>query len=107
MTRDEIFSRLKTLGLPVAYREFKNPAELPFIAYYIESEEFSGSDYENLIIDRILVIEFYSITKDDKTEQNIEELFTEFEISKDEEWIDSEAMLQITYTIHYKFKKRR
>ena len=104
MTLTEVKTRLKTIGLPVAYRVFKEAASPPFIAYYVDGEEVRGGDFENLIVERELTIEFYSDTKDEATERLIENLFQGFDISKSEEWIDSEKMLQVVFYINDVFR---
>lgn len=104
MTLVEVKTKLKTTGLPVAYRAFKGPVNPPFIAYFVDSEEVRGSDHKNLIVDRDLVIEFYSDSKEEATERAIENLFNGFDVSKTEEWIESEKMLQVVFYINDVFK---
>jgi len=105
MTLAQVFTKLKTLGLPVTYRAFKTVVSPPFIVYFVGSEEVRGGDFDNSIIDRSLTVEFYSDTKNETTERAIEALFIGCDITKNEAWIDSEKMLQVAYSIDYVFKK--
>ena len=105
MTLTQVYMKLKTLGLPVAYMAFKTVVSPPFIVYFVDSEEVRGGDFDNSIIDRSLTVEFYSDTKNETTERAIEALFVGCDIKKSETWIDSEKMLQVAYDIDYVFKK--
>ena len=48
MTLDEIYSKLKSLNIPVAYLQFQKPQKLPFIAYYESHTVVKGADNYNL-----------------------------------------------------------
>jgi len=104
LTLAEVNIKLKTIGIPVAYRAFKTDTNPPFIAYYVDGEEVRGGDFDNSIVNRTLSIEFYSDTKSEATERTIENLFQGFDISKSEVWIDSEKMLQVIFSLTDAFK---
>lgn len=94
MRLEEINEALKTLNIPVAYRSFKEkPDSIPFCVYYIDSENIRGSDFENLILERDVTIELYTENKDTDIEIMIENLFHNYEINKDEYYIDDEKLL--------------
>ncbi len=105
MTLTQVYAKLKTLGLPVAYMAFKTVVSPPFIVYFVDSEEIRGGDFDNSIIDRSLTVEFYSDTKNETTERAIEALFVGCDITKSETWIDFFFKQKTAYEIDYVFKK--
>lgn len=99
MKLNDIYTRLKQLNIPVAYRRFKEkPASIPFVLYYVDDENIYGSDYENLIRDSDINIELYTIDKSEEIERQIEELFHDFELNKTEIYIQSEDLIEILYS---------
>ena len=47
MRLEEIYTRLKKVGIPVAYLFFKTPQKPPFIAYYESGTSIDGADVPN------------------------------------------------------------
>lgn len=82
MTLDEIYSKLKTLDIPVAYLQFQKPQKLPFIAYYESHTIVKGADNYNLFRVTEVTIELYSDKKNPDLERKIEKLFFDVEIEK-------------------------
>ncbi|MDE5993728.1 MAG: hypothetical protein K2G87_11840, partial [Oscillospiraceae bacterium] len=82
MELDEIYGRLQTTGVPVAYLAFNKPQKLPFIAYYEAGGEVTGADNYNLFRRKNIVVEIYSSKKDVSLERKVEALFREFELDK-------------------------
>lgn len=83
MSLEEIYEKLCTLGIPVAYLQFSKPQKLPFIAYYEEHTVIEGADNYNLFRRTTIRIEFYSEKKNPELERKIENLFRSVEIKKD------------------------
>lgn len=83
MELSEIYTKLCTLGLPVAYLKFDRPQKLPFIAYFEAGTEIQGADGYNLYRRTEIRIEFYSEVKNPELERKIENLFRNVEIEKD------------------------
>jgi len=81
MTLKEIYAKLQTLNIPVAYDHFETP-QIPPFCIYITSDNLSGADYKNMLRRRAVRIEFYSTIKDEDSETAIEKLFNEYEMSK-------------------------
>jgi len=100
---------LHKTGIPFKYRNFKGDEEvpLPFIVYYFEREQFSGSDERNRIVEVNAVIEFYTDSKDFETEQKIEEELSANELLKTEDFFYANEVFQITYEFAIKIKIRR
>lgn len=104
MKIEDIYKKLKTLGLPVAYRCFKDTVAVPYIVYYIAEENIYGADNKNLICERTARIEFYCEIKDYCLEKQIENLFSEFELSKSEIYISDENLIETVYEFSHTFK---
>ena len=71
MTLDEIYSKLKSLNIPVAYLQFQKPQKLPFIAYYESHTVVKGADNYNLFRVTEIKIERYSDKKNPDLERKI------------------------------------
>lgn len=82
MELSEIYKKLCTLDIPVAYLQFSKPQKLPFIAYYEEHTVIEGADSYNLYRRTTIRIEFYSEKKNPDFERKIENLFRTVEIEK-------------------------
>lgn len=93
---------LDSTGFPVAYLEWKKkPPELPYIVYFAEGSDSFGAD--NIVYHSTTEyqIELYSELKDPAAEAIIEAALTANEIYYDklENYIKSEAMYQVVYSI--------
>ncbi len=97
----DIYAKLKTVGVPVAYRAFKKPQYPPFIVYYQENETQDGYDEKNVIGNGVIIVELYTDKKDLSMESAMDKLFQEYPIQKYETYIDSEKLYQIMYQIGY------
>lgn len=81
MTQAELHTALKTLGLPVAYGEFKStdksPAPSPpFITYQFAYSNDFKADNQNYLEISNFQVEFYSKNKDLINEGNIQALLS-------------------------------
>lgn len=106
MTQAELYTALVSLSLPVAYREFKgtteNPApKPPFICYQFTGSADLMADNQNYAEVSDFDIELYTDEKDLDSEKLIEDLLktNHLPYSKTEEFIDSEKLLQVVYSI--------
>lgn len=98
MSLEEIYEKLCTLGIPVAYLQFSKPQKLPFIAYYEEHTVIEGADNYNLFRRTTIRIEFYSEKKDPDFERKIENLFRTVEIEKYKDiYLDDEKMFMTVF----------
>lgn len=98
MTLIDVYTRLQTLNLPVTYMAFKSAQNPPYIVYRESGASFHGSDEKNHIKEMNVVIELYSESKDMALEKQIEDLFSDVELSKSEDvWIDDEQLIMTTY----------
>lgn len=83
MELEEIRDKLLTLGIPIAYLQFKTPQVLPYAVYYESDTEIKGADHYNLYRDTEITIELYTDKKTPSIERRIENLFREVEIEKE------------------------
>lgn len=96
MTLKEIYSKLKSLNIPVAYDHFKVPQSPPFCVYSI-SDYISGADLKNMLRTRSVRIELYTTKKSEALESQIEGLFDKYEMSKETIWVTSEEMFETIF----------
>lgn len=101
MTQIELHELLQGIGLPLTYRKFTNPPNLPYIVYLFESSDNFGADNIVFHTSNNFQVELYSDIKDLANEDKIEKLLTDNEIywEKSETYIDSEEMYQVIYEI--------
>lgn len=101
MTLEELYQALKSIGLPVAYREFKKPTKPPFITYLFSySNDFMADNQNYAEIDNFQ-IELYTKNKDPATEKLVENKLKELGLpyTKTETFVQSEGLFQLVYEI--------
>lgn len=99
MELKEIYAKLCTLGIPVAYLKFDKPQKLPFIAYLEAGTEIQGADSYNLYRRVTIRIELYSEKKNPELERKIEGLFRSAEIEKDgDTYLNEESMFMTVFS---------
>ncbi len=99
MDLDEIYSKLKTLDIPVAYLKFNKPQKLPFMVYFEAGGDVEGADNYNLYRRKTIKIEIYSAKKDISLERKVEELFRDTELEKDvDTYLPDEEMFMTAYS---------
>lgn len=99
---------LEQLEIPVAYDHFNQATTPPFIAFRRYSQDNFGAD--DIVYEKINNYYVYLCTeyKDVELEERLEELLTDngiFFNVESEDYIDTEKMYQIIYTINYKEEK--
>lgn len=101
MTKAEILVKLKSIGFPVAYREFDRPVSPPFITYLRAYEKKVASDSKTHGIWRTYNVELYTRGKDEISENKVEAVLNVIdpENESEETFIKSENMYQIIYQI--------
>lgn len=105
MELSELNELLNTLDIPVAYSHFKDLAETPFLIYYVQNEDIRGADNKNMLSEKNIRIELYSDLKNIELENQIEEMLIEYELDKNETYIESEQLLQVSYEFSMIIKK--
>ena len=101
MTQAELFTALKSLGLPVAYGSFTTVTLPPFITYQFASNDDLFADNKNAIDAGNFQVELYTATKDLAREKLVQDKLKSLSLpyQKLETWIDEEKMYQILYEI--------
>lgn len=97
----ELYTILKSTGLPVAYGSFREPTSLPFITYQYNSSNDVYLDNKNAVTKGIWQVELYTEEKNRALEKELENTFRESGLTytKYEAWIDDEKMWQEVYLI--------
>lgn len=106
MTQGDLFTALKSLGLPVAYDHFvsttENPAPAPpFITYHFVNDADFKADNQNYVEVSNFNVELYTSAKDPTREKLVQDKLKELKLpySKMEAWIDTEKLFQVIYQI--------
>lgn len=101
MTLSELLTVLQSTGLPVAYRQWEQPPDLPYLVYYVDDSANFGAD--NVVYAEALgcIVELYSNKKLPTTEVAVESAFATNEIyyEKSESWIADENLCLVAYSI--------
>lgn len=101
MTQAELYTALKSLGLPVAYSSFTTSPSPPFITYqFAYDDDFMADGYNFTEISNFQV-ELYTKVKDLASEKLIQDKFKELQMPyrKNEAWLDSEKLIQVIYEV--------
>lgn len=98
----DVYRKLQTLKIPVAYRVFETaPPSIPFCVYYAENRRRYGADYKNLLERCSVTIELYTNKKDIKLENKLMDLFPEYELDSFETYINEEKLYMISVSFDY------
>jgi len=101
MTQAELYTALKSLGMPVAYGEFTKSTAPPFITYQFAYSNDLMADNQNYLEISNFQVELYTVKKDLAAEVLIQNKLKELHLpySKIEAWLDEENLRQIIYEI--------
>lgn len=106
MTTEQISDMINSIGLPYAYYQFEDnpenpPPPLPYICFYYPNDDDFKADNTHYARINELIVELYTENKDFGSEAAVEAvlLSNEMVFGKVENYIDSEKMFQITYTM--------
>lgn len=99
MELEEVCTKLKILGVPVAYLKFNKPQKLPFVVYFEAGGDVEGADNFNLYRRKEIKIEIYTAKKDVSLERKVEELFHDTELEKHvDTYLPDEEMFMTAYS---------
>lgn len=101
MTLEEIYQALKSIGLPVVYREFTTPPDPPYLIYLFSYSSDLMADGQNYLEIDNYQIELYTKNKDPATESLVQNKLKELGLpySKTETFLQSEGLFQLVYDI--------
>lgn len=102
MNNKEVFEMLKEMGIPVTLNKFDKPdVPLPFIIYNNNPTDTFKAD--DLVYSKQYnyIVFLCSDIKNTELEENLETIFNKYHMpyDKDEDYIDSEKIYQVEYTI--------
>ena len=94
----DILAWLRQTGIKTEDTAFKKAVTTPFMVF-IDTQNVSGHDTKNCIIDHDLTVEYYDSSINRKNEEKIEVLFNNagLEYKKDRQWLDSEKVFMTVY----------
>lgn len=109
MTLKEVNDMIKSIGIDYTYYQFpKDTAhEPPYICFFYTSSNDVYADQSNYQKVRTLAVELYTASKDFDLEYQVEEVLSSHNLTfyKEESYIDSELMWQISYEMDIVIKE--
>ena len=97
MDLEQVYARLKSTGLPVAYRAFRSLQEPPFIVYLTDGDNNFSADGRVYFSARQIRVELYTREKDLSAEEAVEAAFSDIFYTKSQVFIDSEGVYETIY----------
>ena len=101
MTTQEIATMVADFKIPYAYYQFPEGTgqATPFVCFFFSGDNDVKADDSNYQKVEHLIIEVYTDNKDFNLEATVESVLASYEMvwSRDEEWIESERMLEVIY----------
>lgn len=101
MTTNEVAAMVAEIGVPYAYYQFPEGTgqETPFICFFYSFNNDVKADNSNYQKIEHLIIELYTDNKDFDLERRVESVLASHGMvySRDEEWIESERMLEVVF----------
>lgn len=100
----DLKTMLEALGIPIAYSHFNTRITPPVLIYRRDSTSNFGADNKVYKKQNNFFIELYTKYKDPELEARLEEILDNNEIFynvESEDYIDTEQMYSIVYTINY------
>ena len=97
MDLDQVYSRLKSTGLPVAYRAFRSQQEPPFIVYMTDGDNNFSADGRVYFSAHQIRVELYTREKDLSVEAAVEAAFADIFYTKSQVFVDSEGVYETIY----------
>lgn len=101
MTQAELYTALKSLGLPVAYSSFATAVTPPFITYQFAYSGDLMADNSNYLGINNFQVELYTKIKDLAAEKLVKDKLKELELpfTQTEAWLDDEKLFQNIFEI--------
>lgn len=109
MTLKEVNEMIKSIGIDYTYYQFPKDTEHepPYICFFYTNSNDVYADQSNYQKIRGLSIELYTAQKDFDLEDLVEEVLSSYDLTyyKEESYIDSELMWQISYDMDIVIKE--
>lgn len=101
MTTKEVAIMVAAIGVPYAYYQFPEGTAqaTPFVCFFYSGDNDMKADDSNYQKIEHLIIELYTDNKDFGLEATVESTLSSYGMvwTRDEEWIESERMLEVVY----------
>ena len=101
MTTKEVATMVAAIGVPYAYYQFPEGTAqaTPFVCFFFSGDNDMKADDSNYQKIERLIIELYTDNKDFELEATVESTLSSNGMvwTRDEEWIESERMLEVVY----------
>ena len=97
MDLEQVYARLISTGIPVAYHAFQSRQEPPFIVYMTDGDNNFSADGRVYFSAHQIRVELYTQEKDRSAEAQIEAAFADIFYTKGQIFIDSEGVYETIY----------
>lgn len=97
MTLQDVYIRLRSTGIPVAFYAFQSRQNPPFIVYLTEGDSNFSADGRVYFSAHKIRVELYTREKDLSAEAAVEAAFSDIFYTKDQIFIDSEGVYETIY----------
>ena len=101
MTIQEVAAMIAEINIPYAYYQFPEGTEqaTPFACFFYSNNDDLKADNANYQKIEHLILEVYTDNKDFTLEAAVENVLANHDMTwtRDEEWIESERMLEVIY----------
>ena len=102
MTPQQVNIMLETIGVPVAYYQFKESTgqQPPFVCFFYGNSNDVIADNSNYVKVERLFVELYTDEKNPELEEELEAVLDQHGIfyNKTEVWIESEKLYEVLYS---------
>ncbi len=99
MTLSDVKDRLKSTGLPVAYRAFEKPTKPPFLVYLSDGDSNFAADGVVYFAAHQVRVELYASVRDLASEAKVESAFADIYYEKTVTYIESEKVYETIYEL--------
>lgn len=97
MELEQVYTRLRSTGIPVAYHAFQSRQEPPFIVYLTDGDNNFSADGRVYFSAHQICVELYTREKDLSAEAAVEAAFADIFYTKSQIFIDSEGIYETIY----------
>lgn len=97
MELEQVYTRLRSTGIPVAYHAFQSRQELPFIVYLTDGDNNFSADGRVFFSSHQIRVELYTREKDLSAEAAVEAAFSDIFYTKSQVFVDSEGVYETIY----------
>lgn len=97
MDLEQVYARLISTGIPVAYHAFQSRQEPPFIVYLTDGDNNFSADGRVYFSAHQIRVELYTREKDLSAEAAVEAAFADIFYTKSQIFIDSEGVYETIY----------